>query len=85
MTQSRPLPRSAVLIVNAKSRRGRMLFREACRKLRDAGVTLTATHALRDAARLQPTVRQAVADGAEMVIVGGGDGSLSCAVDHLVR
>jgi diacylglycerol kinase family enzyme len=32
-----------------------------------------------------PTVRQAVADGAPMVIVGGGDGSLSCAVDHLVR
>ena len=39
----------------------------------------------RDPKKLQPTVRQAVADGAEMVIVGGGDGSLSCAVDHLVR
>ncbi len=79
------LPRSAVLIVNVRSRRGRKTYREAARKLRAAGITLTATHALRDPKQLQPTVRQAVADGAEMIIVGGGDGSLSCTVDHLVR
>ena len=80
-----PLPRSAVLIVNVRSRRGRQLYRQAARKLRAAGIVLGATHAVRDPKRLQPTVREAVADGAEMVIVGGGDGSLSCAVDHLVR
>ena len=85
MTAPRPLPRSAVLIVNARSRKGRKLFRQAARKLKAAGVTLTATHALRDPSKLQPTVRKAVKDGAEMVIVGGGDGSLSCAVDDVVR
>jgi YegS/Rv2252/BmrU family lipid kinase len=85
MEPSNALPRSAVLIVNARSRKGRKLYREAARKLRAAGMTLIATHALRDPKQLQPLVRQAVADGAPMVIVGGGDGSLSCAVDHLVR
>ncbi|MDB5688692.1 MAG: putative diacylglycerol kinase [Sphingomonas bacterium] len=79
------LPRSAVLIINARSRKGRAMFREATRKLEAAGITLIARHALRDPKQLVPTVRQAVADGAPMVIVGGGDGSLSCAVDELVR
>jgi len=84
MAEPRPLPRSAVLVINARSRRGRKLFRHACRQLKASGITLTATHALRDPGKLVPTVRAAVADGAEMVIVGGGDGSLSCAVDLLV-
>ncbi|MDB5717963.1 MAG: putative diacylglycerol kinase [Sphingomonas bacterium] len=85
MIEKQPLPREAVLIINVRSRKGRKLFREACRKLRAAGITLTATYALRDPKKLEPTVRQAVSDGAKMLIVGGGDGSLSCAVDHLVR
>jgi YegS/Rv2252/BmrU family lipid kinase len=79
-----PLPKEAVLIVNAHSRKGMELFDEAEAKLRDAGVTLVAAHALRDPKRLIPTVRDAVAAGAPMVIVGGGDGSLSAAVDELV-
>ncbi|RYY39961.1 MAG: diacylglycerol kinase, partial [Sphingomonadales bacterium] len=37
MTAS-PLPRSAALIVNARSRKGQDLFREACTKLRAAGI-----------------------------------------------
>ncbi|WCT73447.1 diacylglycerol kinase family protein [Sphingomonas naphthae] len=78
------LPRSAVLIVNAKARRGQKLFREACTKLKAAGIDLIATHALTDPDQLVPTVKQAVADGAPMVIVGGGDGSLSSSVDYLV-
>jgi YegS/Rv2252/BmrU family lipid kinase len=80
----RPLPRSAVLIVNARSRRGRDLFQHACEKLAAAGIELTAKHALSDPRKLPETVREAVASGAKMVIVGGGDGSLSSAVDHLV-
>ena len=77
----RPVPREAVLIVNAHSRQGRELFREASSKLREAGIELIAAHALRDPAMLVPKVDEAVADGAPMVIVGGGDGSLSCTVD----
>jgi YegS/Rv2252/BmrU family lipid kinase len=80
----RPLPSSAVLIVNAKSRKGRALFRRAAAKLRRAGVELTSSHAVRNPKLLPAKVREAVEGGAEMVIVGGGDGSLSSSVDLLV-
>jgi diacylglycerol kinase family enzyme len=81
---SSPVPKKAVLIVNAHSRRGRDLFREAAAKLELAGVELIASHAIRDPKKLVPQVRQAVRDGAPMVIVGGGDGSLSYTVDEVV-
>ncbi|HEY0028562.1 MAG TPA: diacylglycerol kinase family protein [Allosphingosinicella sp.] len=84
MENQRPLPREAVLIVNAHSRRGQDMFDEATAKLEMAGVRLIASHALRNPKKLVPTVRQAVWDGAPMVIVGGGDGSLSYAVDEFV-
>jgi YegS/Rv2252/BmrU family lipid kinase len=80
----RPVPKQAVLIVNAHSRRGRELFREAVEKLREAGIDLKASWAIRDPSKLVPKVRESVREGAPMVIVGGGDGSLSCAVDELV-
>ena len=80
----RPVPKKAVLIVNAHSRRGRELFRAADEKLRAAGIELIAAHAIRNPAELVPKVREAVRDGAPMVIVGGGDGSLSYTVDEVV-
>ena len=84
MHATRPVPKQAVLIVNAHSRRGRDLFREASAKLEMAGVELTAAHAVKNPKLLNQTVRKAVADGAPMVIVGGGDGSLSGTVDDVV-
>ena len=82
--ETNPLPREAVLIVNVFSRKGEALFDPAREKLEAAGVHLIAAHAVRDPARLQDTVREAVNSGAPMVIVGGGDGSLSGTVDELV-
>jgi YegS/Rv2252/BmrU family lipid kinase len=73
-----------VLIVNAHSRKGQDLFREASAKLEMAGVELIAAHAVKDPSKLNDTVRKAVNDGAPMVIVGGGDGSLSSTVDDVV-
>jgi YegS/Rv2252/BmrU family lipid kinase len=84
MTSDRPLPKEAVLIVNARSRKGRKLFRRATFRLREAGIRLTSAHAIRKSGQLIPTVKAAVRNGAPMVIVGGGDGSLSSAVDELV-
>ncbi|MDB5715860.1 MAG: diacylglycerol kinase [Sphingomonadales bacterium] len=80
----KPVPREAVLIVNAHSRKGAALFEQAREKLQASGMTLIAAHAVTDPDKLNDTVRQAVRDGAPMVIVGGGDGSLSCAVDDVV-
>ena len=85
MSVPRPVPDKAVLIVNAHSRRGRELFRRAVEKLREAGIELISAHAIRNPKRLVPTVKEAVRNGAPMIIVGGGDGSLSCAVDEVVE
>jgi YegS/Rv2252/BmrU family lipid kinase len=81
---TRPVPKEAVLIVNAHSRKGQDLFREARDKLEAAGVKLIAAHAVTDPSKLNGTVRKAVHEGAPMIIVGGGDGSLSGTVDDVV-
>jgi YegS/Rv2252/BmrU family lipid kinase len=81
----KPLPAEAVLIVNVHSRKGESLFLEAKAKLTSAGVKLIAAHAIRDPMALNAAVRAAVRDGAPMVIIGGGDGSLSGVVDEVVN
>ncbi len=78
------LPKTATLIVNAQSRRGRDVFEQAKSLLEASGIVLDAAHALDNPKKLQPTVKAAVAGGARMIIVGGGDGSLSSSVDFLV-
>jgi YegS/Rv2252/BmrU family lipid kinase len=84
VSTSQRAPREAVLIVNAHSRKGQDLFREARERLEAAGVRLIAAHAVRDPRKLRTTVRDAVEGGAPMVIVGGGDGTLSSTVDEIV-
>jgi YegS/Rv2252/BmrU family lipid kinase len=81
---TRPIPREAVLVVNARSRKGQDLFEQAKAKLTESGIRLIASHGLRDPRKLVPTVTEAIRNGAPMVIVGGGDGSLSYAVDEVV-
>ena len=75
--------RTAALIVNAKSRRGRKLFKRACRALRTAPFKVDA-HAVRNPKHLDRIVRQALAKRPDMVILGGGDGTMSGLVDLLV-
>ena len=77
------LPKRAILIVNAMSRKGADAFEEARDKLTAAGVELIEAHGITDPAAMDDTVKAAVAK-APMVIVGGGDGSLSSTVDHFV-
>lgn len=79
-----PLPREAVLVVNAHSRKGQDLFESAKAKLEEAGVRLIAAHAVTNPDQLNGVVRKMVNEGAPMVIVGGGDGSMSGTVDELV-
>jgi YegS/Rv2252/BmrU family lipid kinase len=81
---TRPLPRQAALIVNAHSRKGEALFAQAKEKLERAGMELLAAHAIKNPELMEETVAKAIADGAPMVIVGGGDGSMSGTVDQLV-
>ena len=75
--------RSAALIVNAQSRRGRKLFKHACRRLRDLPFKVS-PHAVKNPAHLDRTVRQALEAKPDLVILGGGDGTISGLVDLLV-
>ena len=78
------LPKQAVLIVNTMSRSGGDAFVDAQRLLRERGVELLGAHAITDPKQMRPTVQAALADKAPMIIVGGGDGSLSKTVDDFL-
>lgn len=82
--ENRPVPRDAALIVNVHSRRGDQLFAQARTKLARAGIRLVEAHAVHDPRELAAAVAGVVERGVPMVIVGGGDGSLSTSVDELV-
>lgn len=84
MNQASPVPKRAILVVNAKSRTGREMFRHAVVRLRESGIEVIKAYPIRKPSKLQPTIQEAVNSGAPMVIVGGGDGSLSCSVDYFV-
>jgi len=77
--------RRAALIVNTRSRSGERTFFEALDRLQEMGVSLGATYAIRDPARLTETVREVLDDGSgyETLILGGGDGTVSSVVDFL--
>ena len=80
---SKPLPKSAILIVNAKSRSGAEAFDQACIALKAAGIELLDAVAVKNPKRMGAAVRKAI-KAAPMVIVGGGDGSLSKSIDDFV-
>jgi YegS/Rv2252/BmrU family lipid kinase len=77
------LPRDAILIVNTMSRSGAEAFGQVRDKLIAAGVTLIDAHAVDDPDQMEPTIRRSITR-APMVIVGGGDGSLSSNIDHFM-
>ncbi|MES2337494.1 MAG: diacylglycerol kinase family protein [Pseudomonadota bacterium] len=74
---------SAALIVNAKSRKGQALFEQACQALKSADFPVDA-HAVEDPAELDATMQRVLAKKPDLVILGGGDGTISGLVDFLV-
>jgi diacylglycerol kinase (ATP) len=77
----------AALIVNTRSRSGEQAFFEALDRLRDLGLPLGVTYAIRDPARLPETVREVFDEDSDyrLLILGGGDGSISSVVDFLAH
>ena len=75
----------AALIVNTRSRSGERTFFKALDLLEEMGVPLGATYAIRDPIRLPETVREVLHEGSDyrLLILGGGDGSVSSVVDFL--
>ncbi len=72
------------MVVNVQSRRGEEAFESACEKLGAVGIEVLARHPVDDPDQMRPIIQQAIRDGAPMVIVGGGDGSLSTTIDDFL-
>ena len=83
MAKEKGLPKKAILIVNAGSRKGAELFGEARDGLAAAGIQLLDAKRVKSAKRLEDHVKHAIKH-APMVILGGGDGTLSKNVDHFL-
>ena len=79
-----PERRHAALVVNTRSRTGERAFFRALDVLQELHVPLGVTYAIRDPARLAETVREVLDDGYRLLILGGGDGTVSSVVDFLV-
>lgn len=77
--------RRAVLVVNTRSRQGAKAYRRAKELLVERGIELDAAYPVRDPARLQEVVGDALRSGSRFVVVGGGDGTLSSVVDHFAN
>ncbi|KAB2345145.1 diacylglycerol/lipid kinase family protein [Actinomadura rudentiformis] len=75
----------AVLVVNARSRRGRRLFGSARRLLAEAGMEFEQVYPVTDPARLTEIFTGVLALEPDLVVVGGGDGTVAAAVSHLAH
>ncbi len=85
MTGRRSAMSSTVFYANTGSRRGAEGFDEAKVALETAGVKLAEARAFDEAPDLIEAVGQAAAHGTQVVIVGGGDGSLSASLKAMVK
>jgi YegS/Rv2252/BmrU family lipid kinase len=73
----------AVLIVNVRSRRGRRHFDQALRLLDEAGLRFATVFPVADPSRLRDVFEEALEPAPDLVVVGGGDGTVKEAVGHL--
>ncbi|KQN27395.1 diacylglycerol kinase [Sphingomonas sp. Leaf34] len=73
----------AALVVNAKSRKGQKLFKRACAAMSGLPYQVDA-HAVEDPKDLEATVLRALAKKPDLLILGGGDGTVSGLVDLMV-
>lgn len=77
--------RRVVLVVNTRSRRGRHRYFEALRLLQADGFRPLRTHAVMDPSRLAEIIKEALALEPDLLVIGGGDGTLSEAVKHVAH
>ena len=71
--------RSAAVVVNTGSRRGAAAYDEVLARLTSEGVPVRSAQAVEHGSDLPGVVGRAVGDGHDLVVVGGGDGTIGCA------
>ncbi|MCP2322721.1 YegS/Rv2252/BmrU family lipid kinase [Hamadaea flava] len=77
--------RRTVLLVNTRSRRGRDHFEQVSRHLDEAGFQLLARFGLERPERLPEVLSDALALGPDLLVAGGGDGTISETARHLAH
>jgi YegS/Rv2252/BmrU family lipid kinase len=77
--------RRAVLVVNGRARRGKHLYAAAKAVLTQKGLRLDATYLVRDPGRLPEILHDSIAHGHKLIVVGGGDGTISSVVDEFAH
>jgi diacylglycerol kinase (ATP) len=77
--------RRAAVVINARSRRGSRHFATSCERLRECGFDLVGTFGARSYDELRHGLAESVRRGPDLLVVGGGDGTLSEAVRHLAH
>jgi YegS/Rv2252/BmrU family lipid kinase len=75
----------AVLVINSRSRRGRRLYGTARRLLRESGLEFPHVFPVTDPTRLRELFSDVLALEPDLVVVGGGDGTVAEAVGHLAH
>jgi YegS/Rv2252/BmrU family lipid kinase len=69
------------LIVNGKSQRGRSLYKHAIKLLTENEINIWQGFCVRKPKNISSIVLEVIAAGVDMIIVGGGDGTISAVVD----
>ncbi|HEY8482275.1 MAG TPA: diacylglycerol kinase family protein [Spirillospora sp.] len=73
------------LVINSRSRRGRRLYGRALRMLGEAGLEFTRVFPVTDPTRLRELFADVLALEPDLVVVGGGDGTIAEAVGRLAH
>jgi len=73
------------LVVNANARRGRDALDSCRRVLLDGGVRHVEAHGVTSGDELVSTLDRVVATGPDLLIVGGGDGTVCCGAAHVAE
>ncbi len=73
-----------MLVVNTKSRSGKEAFETAREALTARGIPLIKCFAMSHPRRLRQLLDEAMAQGARRILIGGGDGTVSCAASLLL-
>jgi YegS/Rv2252/BmrU family lipid kinase len=77
--------RRAVLVVNTHSRRGRQLYDGARSRLIDAGFSLLGAYPIDRPGELEERLSAAIDLGPDLLVAGGGDGTISTAARLLAH
>lgn len=74
----------AVVLVNTHSRRGKLWYPQVLEALPKHGIQIERAMAITNPKKLVKATKEAIGEGAPLVIVGGGDGSLGSVARHFI-